>query len=38
MREVYGLDPAHDTAQEWAKVPSQELSDYLVDSLSNKEE
>ena len=29
--------PKFDTAQRWAKVPSQELSDYLIDALKEKE-
>jgi len=29
--------PEFDTSQRWAKVPSQELSDYIVDSLKEKE-
>ena len=29
--------PELDTAQKWAKVPSQELSDYLVDTLNKGE-
>ena len=29
--------PEFDTTQRWAKVPSQELSDYLVDTLNEKE-
>jgi transcriptional regulator with XRE-family HTH domain len=28
--------PKFDTTQRWAKVPSQELSDYLVDALKDK--
>ncbi len=28
--------PEFDTTQRWAKVPSQELSDYLVDALKDK--
>ena len=27
--------PEYDTAQRWAKVPSQELSDFLVDALKD---
>ena len=27
--------PKYDTAQRWAKVPSQELSDFLTDALKN---
>lgn len=30
--------PEFDTTQRWAKVPSQELSDYLVDALNEKEQ
>lgn len=30
--------PEFDTTQRWAKVPSQELSDYLVDTLNEKEQ
>ena len=29
--------PEFDTSQTWAKVPSQELSDYLIDALKEKE-
>ena len=29
--------PQFDTSQIWAKVPSQELSDYLIDALKEKE-
>jgi len=29
--------PEFDTTQRWAKVPSQELSDYLTDTLKEKE-
>lgn len=29
--------PEFDTTQRWAKVPSQELGDYLVDTLNEKE-
>lgn len=28
--------PEFDTTQQWAKVPSQELSDYLVEALKDK--
>jgi len=28
--------PQSDTSKKWAKVPSQELSDYLVNELKNK--
>ena len=28
--------PTYDTAQKWAKVPSQELSDFLMDALKDK--
>jgi len=28
--------PEFDTTQRWAKVPSQELSDYLVEALKDK--
>jgi len=28
--------PKFDTTQRWAKVPSQELSDYLVDAFKDK--
>ena len=30
--------PEFDTTQRWAKVPSEELSDYLVDTLNEKEQ
>lgn len=29
--------PKFDTTQRWAKVPSQELSNYIVDALKEKE-
>jgi len=29
--------PEFDTTQRWVKVPSQELSDYIVESLKEKE-